>query len=148
MHRRKEDSMIRYHVGIDVGKSKHHACVHDTMEDRYTKVFLFTVDRQGFEHFLLFLQRQGLVEEVMVGVEASGPYALTIGHFLLEQGYTVVELNPFRASQFRKAQGKKAKTDRVDARSLAAFLAVGSYKSLTIGDPLWENLRELTRFRT
>ncbi|MFC1920023.1 transposase, partial [Chloroflexota bacterium] len=37
---------------------------------------------------------------------------------------------------------------RVDARSLAAFLAVGSYKPLTKGDPLWENLRELTRFRS
>ncbi len=147
LHRRKEDSLIHYHVGIDVGKSKHHACVHDTMEDRYTKVFPFTVDRQDFERFLLFLRRQGPVEEVLVGVEASGPYALTIGHFLLEHGYTVVELNPFQASQFRKAQGKKAKTDRVDARSLAAFLAVGSYKPLTLGNPLWENLRELTRFR-
>ena len=139
--------MIRYHIGIDVGKSKHHACGHDTMEDRYTKVFPFTVDRQDFERFLLFLRRQGPVEEVLVGVEASGPYALTIGRFLLEHGYAVVELNPFQASQFRKAQGKKAKTDRVDARSLAAFLAVGSYKPLTLGDPLWENLRELTRFR-
>ena len=147
LHRRKEDSLIRYHVGIDVGKSKHHACVHDMMEDRYTKVFPFTVDRPGFERFLLFLRQQGPVEEVLVGVEASGPYALTIGHFLLEHGYTVVELNPFQASQFRKAQGKKAKTDRVDARSLAAFVAVGSYKPLTLGDPLWENLRELTRFR-
>ncbi len=139
--------MARYHVGIDVGKRRHHACVHDTMEDRYTKVFSFTVDRQGFERFLLFLGRQGPVEEVLVGVEASGPYALTIGHFLLEHGYRVVELNPFQASQFRKAQGKKAKTDRVDARSLAAFLAVGSYKPLSLGDPLRENLRELTRFR-
>jgi transposase len=35
----------------------------------------------------------------------------------------------------------------VDARSLAAFLAVGSYKPLAQGDPLRENLRELTRFR-
>jgi transposase len=130
-----------------VGKSKHHACVLDTIENRYTKVFPFTVDRQDFERFLLFLRSQGPVEEVLVGVEASGPYALTIGHFLLEHGYTVVELNPFQASQFRKAQGKKAKTDRVDARSLAAFLAVSSYKPLTLGDPIWENLRELTRFR-
>jgi transposase len=146
-HWRKGDNLIRYHVGIDVGKSKHHACVLDTMENRYTKVFPFTVDRQDFERFLLFLRSQGPVEEVLVGVEASGPYALTIGHFLLEHGYTVVELNPFQASQFRKAQGKKAKTDRVDARSLAAFLAVSSYKPLTIGDPIWENLRELTRFR-
>ncbi len=30
---------------------------------------------------------------------------------------------------------------------MAAFLAVGSYKPLTLGDPLYENLRELTRFR-
>ena len=143
----EEDSLIRYHVGIDVGKHKHYACVCDLVEDRYTKVFPFTVDRQDFERFLLFLRSQGPVNEILVGVEASGPYALTIGHFLLEHGYTVVEINPFQASQFRKAQGKKAKTDRVDARSLAAFLAVGSYKPLTIGDPLWENLRELTRFR-
>ena len=147
LHRIKEDSLIRYHVGIDVGKNKHHACVYDIVEDRYTKVFPFTVDRPDFERFLLFLQRQGPIEEVMVGVEASGPYALTIGHFLLEHSYTVVELNPFQASQFRKAQGKKAKTDRVDARSLSAFLALGSYKPLTLGDPLYENLRELTRFR-
>jgi len=139
--------LARYHVGIDVGKYKHHACVHDTVEDRYTKVFSFAVDRQGFERLVLFLERRGRKEELLAGVEASGPYALTIGHFLLEQGYTVVEVNPFQASQFRKAQGRKAKTDRVDARSLAAFLAVGSYKPLALGDPLRENLQELTRFR-
>jgi len=115
--------------------------------DEYTKVFSFTVDRQGFERLALFLEGQGAKEETLVGVEASGPYALTIGYFLLERGYTVVEVNPFQASQFRKAQGRKAKTDRVDARSLAAFLTVGSYKPLSLGDPLLENLRELTRFR-
>lgn len=147
LHWRKEEILIRYHVGIDVGKSQHYACVHDTMEDRYMKVFPFTVDRQGFERFLVFLLQQGPVEEVLVGVEASGPYSLTIRHFLQEHGYTIVELNPFQANQFRKAQGKKAKTDRVDARSLAAFLAVGSCKPLTPGEPLLENLRELTRFR-
>jgi transposase len=139
--------LIRYHVGIDTGKRKHHACVHDNLEDRYTKVFSFSVDSQGFEHFLLFLRRHGPAEEMLAGVEASGPYALTIGHFLLKNGYHVVELNPFQASQFRKSQGKKAKTDRVDARSLADFLGVGSNKPLTLGDPIRESLRELTRFR-
>lgn len=147
MHQRKENRLPRYHVGIDVGKHRHHACVYDTMEDSYTKVFPFTVDRQGFERFLALLERQGAKEELLVGVEASGPYALTIEYFLLERGYTVVEVNPFQASEFRKAQGKKAKTDRVDARSLAAFLAVASYKPLALGDPILENLRELTRFR-
>lgn len=139
--------MPRYHVGLDVGKRQHHACVRDTATDRYTKVFSFAVNREGFERFLAFLERQGPKEELLVGVEASGPYALTIAHFLLERHYTVVEVNPFQASEFRKAQGKKAKTDRVDAHSLAAFLAVGSYKPLSPSNPLLENLRELTRFR-
>lgn len=139
--------MARYHIGIDVGKHRHHACVHDTVQGTYSEVFSFTVDRQGFGRFLAFLERHGSKEDLLVGVEASGPYALTIQYFLLEQGYTVVELNPLQASQFRKAQGRKAKTDRVDARSLAAFLSVGSFKPLTLGDPLLENLKELTRFR-
>ena len=52
----EEDKLIRYHVGIDVGKHKHYACVCDLVEDRYTKVFPFTVDRQDFERFLIFLQ--------------------------------------------------------------------------------------------
>jgi transposase len=104
-----------------VGKNKHHACVYDIVEDRYTKVFPFTVDRPDFERFLLFLQRQGPIEEVMVGVEASGPYALTIGHFLLEHSYTVVELNPFQASQFRKSQGQEGE-DRSGGRPIPGGL--------------------------
>lgn len=139
--------MARYHVGIDVGKRQHHACVRDTVTDRYTKIFSFEVNREGFERFLAFLEEQGPKEEVLIGVEASGPYALTIVHFLVRCGYKTAEINPFQANQFRKSQGKKAKTDRIDARSLAGFLAVGSYKPITTDNPLIENLRELTRFR-
>ena len=42
---------------------------------------------------------------------------------------------------------KKAKTDRIDARSLAAILSLGNHKSLSIPDPVLDNLKELTRFR-
>jgi hypothetical protein len=109
VHPRKEHGLARYHVGIDVGKARHHACVHDTQADIYSKVFSFSVDRPGFQGLLAFLESQAPQKEVLVGVEASGPYALTISYFLLEGGYQVVELNPGQASQFRKAQGKKAK---------------------------------------
>lgn len=139
--------MARYHVGIDVGKKSHHACVRDSEEDTYGKVFSFTADRDGFQGFLEFLDSHAPKDQFLIGMEAAGPYSLTLRYFLLERGYTVVEVNPFHANQFRKAQGKKAKTDRIDARSLAAFLSVGSCKPLTLTDPVLENLRELTRFR-
>jgi transposase len=58
-----------------------------------------------------------------------------------------MEINPYRASQFRKAQGKKAKSDRIDARSLATLLSLENHKPLSIPDPVLDNLKELTRFR-
>ena len=64
LHRIKEDSLIRYHVGINVGKNKHHACVYNIVEDLYTKIFPFNVDRPDFERFLLFLQRQDSIEQL------------------------------------------------------------------------------------
>ncbi len=66
-------------------------------------------------------------------------------YFLLSLGYELVEANLFRAGQFRKAQGKKAKTDRIDAPSLAAILSLGNHKSLSIPDPILDNLKEVTR---
>ena len=44
-------------------------------------------------------------------------------------------------------QGKKAKTDRIDAHSLAAILSLDNHKPLSIPDPDLDNLREFTRFR-
>jgi transposase len=63
-------------------------------------------------------------------------------------GFNLVEVNTFRAGQFRKAQGKKAKTDRIDARCIAAILSLSDHKPLHIPEPVSDNLRELTRFRT
>jgi transposase len=86
-------------------------------------------------------------EDFLIGIEATGNYGLTLVYFLVSHGYRVVEINPYRANQFRKAQGKKAKTDTIDARSLAAILSLDNHKPLSIPDPVLDNLRELTRFR-
>ena len=67
---------------------------------------------------------------------------------LMSAGFNLVEVNTFRAGQFRKAQGKKAKTDRIDARCVADILSLGDHKPLRIPEPIFDNLRELTRFRS
>lgn len=140
--------MAKYHVGVDVGKTKHKACIRNLCRDSYSEVFSFSADRQGFDKFLITLEKVSPEKsEFLVGVEASGNYAATLAYFLLSKGYMVVELNPYRASQFRKAEGKKAKTDRVDAHSLAGLLSLENHKPLSIPDPVIDNLRELTRFR-
>lgn len=140
--------MAKYHVGVDVSKNKHKACIRNLSQDSYSGVFSFSVNRQGFEKFLGTLEKLSPdKEDFLIGIEATGNYGATLAYFLLSHGYTMVEINPYRANQFRKAQGKKAKTDRIDARSLASMLSLENHKSLSIPDPVIDNLRELTRFR-
>ena len=140
--------MTKYHVGIDVGKNHHHVCIRDLSMDAYYKTFSIGCDRTGFLKLVSALENISTnMDDFLVGVEACGPYGVTLSYFLLSLGYELVEINPFRAGQFRKAEGKKAKSDRIDARSLAAILSLDNHKPLSIPDPVLDNLRELTRFR-
>ena len=141
-------NLAKYHVGVDISKRKHKACIRDLTQDSYSGVFSFNVDCQGFRKFLNTLEKlSSNKDDFLIGIEATGNYGVTLAYFFLSHEYKVVEINPYRASQFRKAEGKKAKTDRIDARSLAAILSLDNHKPLSIPDPILDNLKEFTRFR-
>ncbi len=88
----------------------------------------FSVSRTGFEQLALFLHQHAPDQsEVLVGIEATGHYHVTLLEFLLERGYAVVLVNPYQAAQFRRSPGAKAKTDRIDVRALpASWRSAGS----------------------
>jgi len=140
--------MPRITVGVDVGKGSHQAAGYNPARDRVVGRITFPVSRGGFERLRAFLE--GLAAEpgdVLVGLEATGHYHLTLGEFLAERGYGVVLINPYQAAQFRRSQGGKAKTDRIDARALARFVAVSNPAATPQPDATLAGLRELTRFR-
>jgi transposase len=139
--------LVKYHVGVDVGKNRHRVCIRDLSKDVYCKNFPVTNDRDGFTVLVTLLERLSSERsDFLIGVEACS-YALNLSYFLLAMGFTLVEINPFRANQFRKAQGNKAKTDKIDARTISAILSLDNHKPLSIPDPMLDNLKELTRFR-
>jgi len=139
--------MTKYHVGVGVGKDRHYIYVRDLSKDAYCKVFSIANDRNGFIEMIAAVERLSPEKsDFLIGVEACS-YALNLSYFLMGVGYDLVEVNPFRAGQFRKAQGKKAKTDRIDARTIAAILSLGDHKPLSVPDPILDNLKDLTRFR-
>ena len=139
--------MIRHHVGVDVGKDRHNVSIRDVERDIYYKTVSITNDLEGYAELISSLEKLSVDRSTfLIGIEAC-PYGLNLSYFLMGAGFNVVEVNPFRVGQFRKAQGRKAKTDRIDARSIAAIIALGDHKSLCIPDPILDNLRELTRFR-
>jgi len=142
-------SLVKFHLGVDIGKSRHKACLHNLEKDSFSGIFSIDVTREGFEKLCNTLNKYSTnPEDFLIGLEATGSYGTTLAYYLLAKGYKVVEINPYQANKFRQAQGKKAKTDAIDARSLAAFIGIGQHKPLSIPDPAIDNLRELTRFRT
>ena len=117
--------MAHITVGVDVGNASHRAAAYDPATDRLVGQLSFDVDRTGFARFEAFLERVGAGRDgVLVGLEASGHYHRTLLGFLAERGHRVVLVNPWQATQFRRSQGKKAKIDRINARTLARFVAV------------------------
>lgn len=62
---------------------------------------------------------QARVERVVL--EAIGPYAQPVVAKLDQAGFTVGMVNPRRIKAFRDAEGKRAKTDRLDAGLIARF---------------------------
>ena len=139
--------MVRYHVGVDVSKGRHYVSIRDLSQGNYCKAFSFTNDHDGFMELVEALDKLSPEKsDFLIGVEACS-FALNLSYFLMATGFNLVEVNPFRAGQFRKAQGKKAKTDKIDARTIATILELGDHKPLSIPDPILDNLKELTRFR-
>jgi transposase len=140
--------MAQITVGVDIGKVAHQAAAFDRAADRLLGRLQFPVSRAGFERFATFLARLAATpSDLLVGLEATGHYHLTLAAFLVERGYPVVFVHPGRASQFRRAAGHHAKTDRIDAQLLARFIAVDAPAPLTPDALALVGLRELTRFR-
>jgi transposase len=72
----------------------------------------------GHRALVRWLQKLGLVHIVC---EATGGYERSVVTALQQAGIAVSVVNPRRARDFARAQGRLAKTDRLDAQVLAEF---------------------------
>ncbi len=62
--------------------------------------------------------------DTLVVLEATGSYWITLATTLVEHGYQVSVINPKQAHNFAKALLKRAKTDAIDAQTLARLGAL------------------------
>lgn len=100
-------------VGIDVSKARLDVALLHAEEE-----LQFANDAAGIEQ----LGKQLKTLEVdLVVTEATGGYETTVATALAAAGLRVAVVNPRQVRDFAKATGRLAKTDRIDARVIAAF---------------------------
>ena len=137
-------------VGIDVAKDKHDCFILSSEGEVLADVFTIPNNRNGFETLLQCIRSCTLPADIIkVGLEATGHYSYNILRFLLDKGLATYVINPLHTNLYRKSLSlRKTKTDRIDARTIAAMLMSDvDLKSYTDTAYHNEELKSLTRYR-
>ena len=137
-------------VGIDVAKDKHDCFILSSEGEVLADVFTIPNNRDGFETLLQRIRSCALPADIIkVGLEATGHYSYNILGFLLDCGLPTYVINPLHTNLYRKSLSlRKTKTDRIDARTIAAMLMSDlDLKSYTDTAYHNEELKSLTRYR-
>ncbi len=137
-------------VGIDVAKDKHDCFILSSEGEVLADVFTIPNNRDGFETLLQRIRScSSPADNIKVGLEATGHYSYNILGFLLDRGLPTCVINPLHTNLYRKSLSlRKTKTDRIDARTIAAMLMSDvDLKSYTDTAYHNEELKSLTRYR-
>ena len=80
--------------------------------------------------------------EILVVMEATGSYWISLATTLVTAGFAVSVINPKQAHDFAKALLKRAKTDAIDAQTLAQLAAMVQPAPWTPPPAIYEELQQ------
>jgi transposase len=104
-------------LGLDISKQTIDACLIDARGEISKKV---TNNAKGFAQLRRWLTNRRTTD-VHVCMEATGSYYENVAEDLADAGYLVSVVNPAQIKAFSQSLLARAKTDRLDARLIAAF---------------------------
>lgn len=118
-----------------------------TMEKRQViKPSQFSNTVQGFEWLFAHLERLGSAPgQILIGLEATSRYGENLYHALVKRGYRVCLLHPGQIHAFAQQRGLRAKTDRLDATTIARALLSGEARFGYVPSEQVATYREVVR---
>ncbi len=118
-------SPTRYHlfVGVDIA-AQTFTTVWMTLDASPGRPITLDQTPQGFATLQTRLLTTGhAAADILVVLEATGSYGVSLATTLAHAGFAVAVINPDQAHNFAKALLQRAKTDAIDARPLARLAA-------------------------
>lgn len=138
-----------FFLGIDIAKNNHVASLVDEKGNILFKAFSFSNTSSGGESLIAKLNTFiTCVDEVEIGMEATGHYWLSLYSFLVEKGFVMHVVNPIQTDGWRKGiEIRKRKTDIIDSVLIAELIRYGDFLETSLADENTMSLRNLSRFR-
>lgn len=142
-------SSFQYVVGIDIGSQTCSVCALKPDKSQVLKPINFANAAPGFAVLLEKLEHLAVSPwQILIGLEATSRYGENLYHFLESRGYQLCLLHPRQTHQFAQQRGLRAKTDKLDATTIARVLLSGDARRGYVPGDLIATYRELVRLHS
>ena len=138
-----------FYLGIDIAKNTHVASLMDENGKTIFKGFSFSNTTDGGKSLLDMIQRYSDFSNVIVGMEATGHYWLSIYSFLYDYNFHSIHvINPIQTDGWRKGtEIRKRKNDTIDSVLIADLIRYGDFVETTLSNEDLFSLRNICRMR-
>jgi len=137
-----------FYVGIDIAKKNHEASIIDSNGKLLDKSISFSNSQAGSSKLISLLEKYNIsTSNVVIGMEATGHYWLSLYSHLLDLEYTVYVINPIQSDAFRKMYIRQTKNDSKDSFVIAQIMRFGEFSTTSLANDDIMSLRQLSRYR-
>ena len=144
-----EEATLKFVCGIDIGSQSCAGCICRPDKSVVVKPMTFANAKEGWQVLVEKLtQLDAAPGQVLIGMEATSRYGENLYQELEQRGYRLCLLHPGQTHQFHRQQGLRAKTDRLDAMTIARVLLSGEARAGYIPSERVATYRELVRLHT
>ena len=135
-------------IGIDVAKDVHEACILNDKGEQVGKYIQIKNFKSGIEKFIERVESTASELDLIprIGMEATGIYWYNI-YRELSKHYEIHLFNPSQVRGFAAVNIRGAKTDRIDAKTIAGMLRFGEAPKIGYEDKTRMELKEYCRYR-
>ena len=139
-------------VGCDIGSETHYVRAIDTRGRELSKKALaFGNDAEGFQKahdWAVQLAAANDKKQIVLGIEPTGHYWFCLVTWMVSNGISVVQVNPYAVKQTKELEdNSQQKDDRKDPKLIANLVKDGNYGMPYLPEKVYAELRRLSMFR-
>ena len=139
-------------LGCDVGSDTHYVRAIDTRGRELSKsAFPFSNTLEGFQSLMDWATKIAASndkKQIILGLEPTGHYWFCLATWLIGNGISVVQVNPYAVKQTKEVEdNSQLKDDRKDPKLIANLVKDGNFGMPYLPEKLYAGIRRLSMLR-
>ena len=139
-------------LGCDIGSETHYVRAIDTRGRELSKdAFPFSNNKEGFQSakaWAMEIAAEHGKKQIVLGLEPTGHYWFCLAAWMITNGISVVQVNPYAVKQTKELEdNSQLKDDRKDPKLIANLVKDGNYGMPYLPEGVYAELRRLSMLR-